>query len=215
MASTNRRRSVAPRAWARAVQVYGRSILLYGTFFKLRGLLMLPLLGVMLLVTDWEWENDYAIWPIGLSLFAAGLALRIWSQRHLKYRLRLAEPELATDGPYRYVRNPVYIGNAALLVGLAILCELVWMIPITLVWVAIVYGLAVRFEEARLLRMFGAQYDAYRARVPGWLPTGVGIHPLALARGASLKRAFAVECHCLLFLLLPLAKEIYVDAFLG
>jgi len=139
MRRTSYFQSASPRVWTRAAEVYGRGILLYGLFFKMRGLLMVPLLAMMLIVTRWEWERDLAIWAIGLPVFMAGLALRVWSQRHLKYRLRLTQPELASDGPYAFVRNPVYLGNALLLIGLSVLCELPWMVPITLLWTATVY----------------------------------------------------------------------------
>jgi len=55
--------------------------------------------------------------------------------------------------------------------------------------------------------MFGEQYEAYRQRVPRWVPRGVGGPLMSGDRRVSLARAAAVEWHCLLFLLLPLAKE--------
>lgn len=206
--------SASPRVWARAAQAYGPGLLLCALVYKLRALLMVPLLAWMLLTTHPEWEHDLGVWAIGLSLFLTGLALRIWSQRHLQYRIHPEGAELATAGPYAHVRNPVYLGNIALLVALTVLCELCWMVPITLLWTATVYGLAVRFEEARLLRTFGQAYQAYRQQVPRWIPRGIS---RAIPRGgrcASLARTLAVEYHCLLLLLLPLAKELYFDGLL-
>jgi protein-S-isoprenylcysteine O-methyltransferase Ste14 len=78
--------------------------------------------------------------------------------------------ELVVSGAYRFVRNPMYVATAAVIVGEG----LVLRRPILLV-AATVYGAAMaflghRYEEPLLRRRFGPAYDAYRAAVPGWRP---------------------------------------------
>ena len=76
---------------------------------------------------------------------------------------------LATDGPYRFSRNPIYVGFAITYAGLAIAMDsridLLMLIPCLVVidWAVI------QKEEAYLARTFGAEYEAYRKRVRRWL----------------------------------------------
>jgi protein-S-isoprenylcysteine O-methyltransferase Ste14 len=73
-------------------------------------------------------------------------------------------------GAYRHVRNPMYVATAAVIAGEA----LVLRRPVLLVAAAVYCAAFAAFtrvhEEPRLRRRFGAQYDAYRAAVPGWRP---------------------------------------------
>lgn len=184
-------------------------------FFKLRGVLMAPLVLVMAFSLDWEYEGDALNIGLGLPLFLLGWWVRIVSQRHLKYRLRLDEPHLAATGPYALTRNPVYIGNIAMLIGLSILCELYWLAPICAAWAALVYHVAVvGFEEVRLRKMFGGAYETYRSRVPRWIPAIHALAPASLFQPASLRTALRVEWQCCLLLAIPIVKELVIDGVL-
>lgn len=183
--------------------------------FKLRGLLMAPLIVVMAFSLSWEYEGDTLNWGLGLPFFLLGWWLRLASQRHLKYRLRLAAPQLATAGPYTFTRNPVYVGNVAMLVGLSILCEVYWFAPIAATWAALVYHVAVvGFEEVRLRKMFRNAYEAYRERVPRWLPSFAARAAFAPFQPAGLKAALRAEWQCGTLLIIPLMKELFIDGVL-
>jgi len=73
-------------------------------------------------------------------------------------------------GPYRYVRNPMYLAVVAVIVGQALLLGQ----PGLLGYAAVVGGAMAAFahgyEEPTLRRQFGAQYQAYRRAVPAWRP---------------------------------------------
>jgi protein-S-isoprenylcysteine O-methyltransferase Ste14 len=176
--------------------------------FKLRAALMAPLLVVLWLCTTREWERDSLLWPAGLALFCAGVWLRVWSQRYLRYRLK-GEDALTVAGPFAYVRNPVYLANTLLLVALTILCELLWMVPLTVVWCLLVYAVAVSFEEWRLMKRYGDSYLQYYRRVPRWIPHLTTGALCPEAKPASWLRAAAVEWQCLLLLVPPLTKEYF------
>jgi protein-S-isoprenylcysteine O-methyltransferase Ste14 len=175
--------------------------------FKLRGVLMAPIVIYMLLHHDERWEESWLSWTAGVALFSVGLTLRVVAQRYLRYRLR-GERRLAVGGPYRIVRNPVYLANILLLVGLALAAELAYLAPLAAGWAGLVYYLAVLFEEKRLEHRYGDEYRAYRARVPRWLPRSIPIRTDSRTDCAPWHRAFAVEWRCLLLLLMPVAKEI-------
>ena len=84
---------------------------------------------------------------------------------------------LVVRGPYRRVRNPMISGVLCVLLGEALL----FGSPAVLAWFAIVFAInAVYFplvEEPGLRERFGADYDAYRAAVPRWLPRLRPWHP--------------------------------------
>jgi len=173
--------------------------------FKLRGALMVPPIAFLFASKLWEWEYDPGVWLLGLGLFVPGVALRVWAQRYLRYRLR-DRKKLAIDGPYTRTRNPVYLGNMLLLAGLCVLCELPWAIPLVVGWAALVYDAAVRFEEGRLAKRYDGEYADYCRRVPRWLPLRLPATS-RIVPVASLWRAFGVEWQCLLLLIIPIVKE--------
>ena len=73
------------------------------------------------------------------------------------------------SGPFRFSRNPLYVGLVALDLGLALLAASFWaLVFLPLGIAALVWG-AIRPEERYLTQTFGAEYEAYRARVRRWL----------------------------------------------
>ncbi len=138
-------------------------------FFKLRGYLMLPPMLFVLLSQFAECEEHVIVFPLGMTLLFLGVTLRFWSQLHLHYRLSVSKI-LTLTGPYAYVRNPIYIGNTLILIGLCAMSELLWFMPIMLVWCAVVYHFVVRYEETHLTQKYGELYLEFTKRVPRWLP---------------------------------------------
>ena len=115
------------------------------------------------------WALCLALWPIG---FALGFALpAILGFRAAGTHVEPFKPTLALveSGPYRFTRNPMYIGLILLLIGIGVLGSLDWAFPIAPpFWLVLHRGVVLR-EEAYLSAKFGAEYDAYRARTRRWL----------------------------------------------
>lgn len=176
--------------------------------YRVRGLLMVPPMILITLITWGECENELCIWGIGGATFILGLALRVWAQMHLHYRLE-SKKTLTTTGPYACVRNPIYIANTAMLAGACMLAELFWFVPVQVLYCAAVYALVVRHEEARLAAKYGAPYREYLASVPRWFPR---LRPLARATdmGLYFVPSLLVEAHNLLLLVPFLVKEAFV-----
>jgi|SRR5580765_438647 len=81
-----------------------------------------------------------------------------------------AMPErIIAAGPYRYTRNPMYLGHLIFMTGLAITFWS-WFALILLVARAIWFQRRVLHDEARLERTFGVEYSAYLGRVKRWVP---------------------------------------------
>ena len=113
--------------------------------------------------------------PWGLPLLAWGYLQYLLVGR---YRLPRAggspgmavPPErIITRGPYRYTRNPMYLGHLIFLAGLAVFFWS-WFAVILLVLRAVWFHRRVLHDEARLKAKFGEDYRAYRARVKRWIP---------------------------------------------
>lgn len=78
--------------------------------------------------------------------------------------------QLVVGGPYRYVRNPMYLAVTAAIIGQAlVLGQPALLLYATAVGVAMA-AFAHGYEEPALHRQFGTQYDAYRRAVPAWWP---------------------------------------------
>jgi protein-S-isoprenylcysteine O-methyltransferase Ste14 len=113
---------------------------------------------------------------IGFALLSAGFVLfadTVWRfavQGHGTLA-PVARPErFVATGPYRYVRNPMYVGVLGMLLGQAlVLGRPVLFGYAVLVWIAVHLFVTV-VEEPRLARSFGPGYDRYRANVGRWLP---------------------------------------------
>ena len=129
-------------------------------------------------VVAFEWlirGGDLTIVPWGVPLLAWGyLQYRLVG----KYRLRgggggpgLSVPpeRIVAHGPYRYVRNPMYLGHLIFMLGLAVtfwsLAALA-LFAVHVVW----FHRRVLEDEAHLRARFGAEYEAYQARVKRWIP---------------------------------------------
>jgi len=146
----------------------------------LRHLLAICLLpGVVAGVIPALLVDELASWPLvvlGGLVVALGLALIVQTVALFATvgdgTLAPWDPtsRLVVRGPYRRVRNPMISGVLCVLLGEALL----FGSPAVLAWFAVVFAInAVYFplvEEPGLQDRFGADYEAYRAAVPRWLP---------------------------------------------
>lgn len=76
---------------------------------------------------------------------------------------------LVTRGPYRFTRNPMYIGLAMLYAGTATLVHTFWPLALLPVAFLIIHFRVVKKEEIYLQSRFGLQYNEYRRRVRRWI----------------------------------------------
>ena len=83
--------------------------------------------------------------------------------------IKVPPDALVTNGPYRFVRNPMYLGHLIFMLGLAITFAS-WAAVALLAFHAVWLHGRVLEDEARLQRQFGASYLDYRRRVKRWFP---------------------------------------------
>jgi len=111
---------------------------------------------------------------VGLIFIALGFALAIRSvQMFRRAGTHVVPGEPATalvmTGPYRFTRNPIYIGFVLVYFGLSIVLTSMWILLLLLPVLVVLQRGVVRCEEAYLERRFGEAYNAYAKRVPRWL----------------------------------------------
>jgi len=136
------------------------------------GLTSLALGGALLLgLLDW---NSFIV-PrrfvshSGSYSYAGGLSFAAWGLRTLGGRASLGlGGDLVLSGPYRWSRNPEYVGDIGALVGYALLCNSL-MILVAAVLGASWFALAPFAEEPWLRQRFGGRYDEYARKVPRFI----------------------------------------------
>ena len=113
---------------------------------------------------------------LGLPLIligAAGLLGCIWqffSEGHGTLAPIDAPKELVVRGLYKYVRNPMYVSVATILVGEAIVFDSTVIIIEAVFFMVLAYLFVVFYEEPSLRRQFGEAYEKYSYRVGRWIP---------------------------------------------
>jgi protein-S-isoprenylcysteine O-methyltransferase Ste14 len=104
---------------------------------------------------------------LGLALGARG----VWEFKRLGVSVVPGDPAAAMveSGPYRFTRNPIYIGFVLLYFGLAVMLTSAWMLLLLIPVLMVLQRGVVEREEAYLQEKFGEAYRKYQARVPRWL----------------------------------------------
>ena len=152
-------------------------------FFRIRSFAPLPVIFVVVF-ESWRShvhpgpggaEIDHALNFAGLSLCLLGAFIRFVTVGFVpagtssQSRL-LKSHALNTEGPYAVVRHPLYLGNLFITLGLLCIAHEPWAWTLGFGYFLLSHALIIRAEEALLRRTFGAQYDEWAARVPGWFP---------------------------------------------
>jgi protein-S-isoprenylcysteine O-methyltransferase Ste14 len=129
------------------------------------------------LLTGWQ-SAGAPVWlrTVGWIALAAGVAvLREAFARFVVEGIGTPAPAAPTErlvvgGLYRYVRNPMYLAVAAVILGQAAVLGQWLLVGYALVFGAIVWSFVHWYKEPTLRRQFGPQYEHYLRTVPGWWP---------------------------------------------
>lgn len=102
---------------------------------------------------------------LGTLLSVTGLFIRIWAAGHLeKFR------RLAVDGPYRFTRNPLYLGSFIMGFGLTLAGSVWWLVVVFSLIFLLLYFPVMRREESELAQAYGTDFQRYRREVPIFWP---------------------------------------------
>jgi protein-S-isoprenylcysteine O-methyltransferase Ste14 len=138
-----------------------------------------PLIYVAALWGAWELN---AILPLpfstpinaGWALVGLGGGLLLWAALTLWRHHTTVNPyrgvaHLVQQGPFRFSRNPIYLGDSSIYFGVMLIWGTLWpLIFYPLVWAAIRYGV-IKNEEAHLIAKFGETYTQYCQHVRRWI----------------------------------------------
>lgn len=113
------------------------------------------------------------LFVFGGLIVAAAAALRTWASAYLKSEVvhdsGLHSESLVADGPYRYMRNPLYLGTILCAIGMGLLASLIGFLLLILAIPVFMYRLVQR-EEAAMLAEHGESFRAYVRAVPRLWP---------------------------------------------
>jgi protein-S-isoprenylcysteine O-methyltransferase Ste14 len=114
----------------------------------------------------WRWLG---LAPAAIGLALALSAVRIFVKRKTTFRPGDTSTSLVTEGPFRFTRNPMYLGMALLLTGLAIGLGSLSPWLLLPLFIATISINIIPAEEAMLSEAFGPQYSDYQSRVRRWV----------------------------------------------
>jgi protein-S-isoprenylcysteine O-methyltransferase Ste14 len=158
----------------RATRVETPAVRAHPPTIFLAALAVASLLGVVLPFGPGIAQGASDAFWVGFAFFLIGLAVSLWAVRAIlaagshvpTWQPTLA---LATGGPYRLSRNPIYIGMLVLFFGVALMLTNPWMLLVMPAMIWVLQDAVIAPEERFLERRFGAAYTDYARRVPRWM----------------------------------------------
>ncbi|WP_028753285.1 methyltransferase [Rhizobium leucaenae] len=115
-----------------------------------------------------------AAWGIGALLTIAAITLNVWAVKTLfesrtTVLTQRCTVHLVTKGPFRFTRNPTYLGYTLLTAGLGLMIGNLWFVAMAAVAAALTTPLVIRCEEMHLLSRFGCEFEFYCKRTRRWI----------------------------------------------
>lgn len=121
---------------------------------------------------DWIMASGEAVMALGLAFDGWAMGAMVLAGTNILPNRGAGR--LVTHGPFAYTRNPIYLGNTLLLIGIGLGFSALWFLPLALCAAILVGRLAIRREEAHLAMRFGEEWTAYAATTPRWLKSPFG-----------------------------------------
>lgn len=175
-------------------------------FFKIRSFTPIPFIFALLYFAKPAW---YTV-VIGIPFIVAGEFLRIWAVGYAGASTRArtlgAARDLVTTGPYSYVRNPLYLGNFLLSLGVCLVANVYWLVAVLIVGYFCQYLPIIALEEAYLLKSCGSVYQTYREQVPRFVPqfqsySDPSTHDFSFARAIKSEKRTLTAIVCVIGLI--------------
>jgi len=114
------------------------------------------------------------LFAVGWIVIVAVVGIDVSAMRALaraKTTMRPDRPSthLVTSGAFSFSRNPIYLANTLIMIGVALIAGIVWFIPLALIAAFLTQKLAIESEEKHLALRFGKKYHDYARRVRRWI----------------------------------------------
>jgi protein-S-isoprenylcysteine O-methyltransferase Ste14 len=140
--------------------------------FSLRSYTPIPFLLAMVAFA----QPTAVTMAIGFVVAGCGEVIRFWGVAYAGSLTRVTgsvgAPEVIVAGPFARVRNPLYVGNVLMYIGIGIMSNALypWLLLAALAWFSFQYFQIVTAEEEFLEKEFGAVYLEYKRNVPRFIP---------------------------------------------
>lgn len=122
----------------------------------------------------WPGLDDLPARLIGIGAGVAGLVLVTWAIATLRQNQTTVMPDkradhLVTSGPYAWSRNPIYLAEVLMLLGIAEITKNIWFVPLAFLFALLVSRLAIVREERHLEARFGEDWRTFAGKTRRWL----------------------------------------------
>ncbi|OBZ96389.1 isoprenylcysteine carboxyl methyltransferase [Pararhizobium polonicum] len=119
-------------------------------------------------------SHGWVPWLAGAVLIVVAVFMDVWAVKTLIERRTAVLPHrcsshLVTCGPFRYTRNPIYLGYTIMTVGFGLITLNPWFFIMASASVAVTTAFAVRNEERHLLSRFGFEFERYCRATSRWI----------------------------------------------
>lgn len=140
-------------------------------FFRYRDYTPIPLILIVLIAANTALFSSV----VGLLVILLGEIIRFYGVMFIgsisRTRTEALGAKLIDQGPFAVVRNPLYVGNFFISLGIVFLSGVNWLGPIFLILFFVQYQSIVAWEENHLRKEFGEAYSKYCQTVPRWIPS--------------------------------------------
>ena len=176
-----------------------------GWFFRWRSFTPIPVIALLLVIVFTCPAQQVSggvsgniLTVLGIALAIAGEALRFFTLGQVPegtsgQGARLEASALNTRGPYARVRNPLYLGNLGICLGLLLVANRAWAYAIGISFFLLQYFFIVRAEESFLREKYGGHFQRYAEAVPRWIPRLTPAYPGRLREEFDVGRALKKE----------------------
>ncbi|SRR6266498_2309668 len=111
---------------------------------------------------------------LGILFVIVGLTLAFLAARQFMRANTTLDPHqsvrtIVTDGPYRFTRNPIYLGFVCMLIGIPLAFGTYWGALLSPIFILLMNNLVIQHEEAYLEKKFRIAYTNYKSHVRRWL----------------------------------------------
>ena len=137
--------------------------------------LYLTAAGALSWIHPWRRLIDLRIVWLGVALIAVGFAIAFWAISLFRIAGTEINPTSKTNksliirGPYRFTRNPMYLGLIVLTLGVAFGVGSLPMFAVPVLLFTTANWVDIPFEEAKMRRQFGAEFGVYTSQVRRWI----------------------------------------------
>ncbi len=106
---------------------------------------------------------------VGAALAVEFSAMRTMARAKTTIMPHRGSDHLVTSGPFSFTRNPIYLGNTMLMIGIGLIAGIVWFVLLAPVAAFVTQKLAIEREEQHLEIRFGKKYRDYAKKVRRWI----------------------------------------------